>query len=46
MTDAAAQCLQAGMINAVLAFIDFFAASIQVRILKKSHFKLKICYDC
>lgn len=25
------QCLQAGMINAVLAFIDFFAASIQVR---------------
>jgi E3 ubiquitin-protein ligase TRIP12 len=40
------QCLQAGMINAVLAYIDFFAASIQVRILKKSPLKLRIEYIC
>jgi E3 ubiquitin-protein ligase TRIP12 len=30
-------CLQAGMITAVLAYIDFFAASIQVSIAKKFH---------
>ena len=40
------QCLQAGMINAVLAYIDFFAASIKVIILKKSPLKLRIEYIC
>jgi len=34
------------MINAVLAYIDFFAASIKVRILKKSLLKLRIEYIC
>jgi len=40
--DQPTQCLQVGMINAVLAFIGFSAASIQVRILNKSPLKLII----
>ena len=41
-----AQCLQAGMITAVLAYVDFFTASIQVRALRKASLLMRILCIC